>query len=107
MELHTGTQLEDPLGLVGIVHLPFRGKARNEHGGLVERREIPGRERIIHRDAGEAIAFEALVGLAVGAGNVRRRHADAQQLFLRARKTCHGREGKAGKQASPKNSGLH
>ena len=39
-------------------------------------------QRVEQRNAGEAVAFEALVGLAGGLGDVGRRHGDAQHFFL-------------------------
>jgi hypothetical protein len=46
-------------------------------------RQIPLRQRVVHRDAGEAVALETLVGLAERARDVGRGHRDAQDLLLR------------------------
>ena len=86
MELDTGTQLEDPLGLVLGVDGPRGGKRRDEHAGSVGLGEVPLRERVVDRDAGEPVALEALIWLAQRTGNVGGGHGDAQGLLL-----CMGR----------------
>ena len=83
VEFHAGSQLEDPLGLVGRRNRPFGRDAGDHHARLVGRREVPGGETLIHRVAGEAVALEALVGLADGLWNVGRRHADAHHGLRR------------------------
>jgi hypothetical protein len=78
VEFNAGAELECPLGLVGIVDLPFARKARDQDARLVGGREVPHGERVIHSEAGEAVALKALVRLAQRARNVGRRHADAK-----------------------------
>ena len=86
MEFHARPQLEGPLVLVGRVHRPRGREAGDQHRRLLGRAQVPMGQRVEHRDAGEAVTLEALVRLAVRAGDVRRRHADAENLFLRDRK---------------------
>jgi hypothetical protein len=78
MECDAGTKLEGPLLLVGIIHGPFGREPGNHHARLVGGGEVPHRQRVIHGQAGEAIALKTLVGLAQRARNVGRGHADAQ-----------------------------
>ena len=78
LEGDAGAQLEQRFGFVGRIHRPFGGEHRHDpRAGLV----IPGGQRIIQRQPGEAVAFEGLVGLAVGLRNVAGRHAYPQRLF--------------------------
>ncbi len=81
MELDVGAQLEDPSGLVLGVHLPFGRKPGDQQARAVALAQIPLRQAVIHRNAAEAVALEALVRLAERSGNVGRGHADAQYLF--------------------------
>ena len=87
MELHALAQLEDPLGLVGRIDGPFGGEARDQHARLVGRRQVPVREGVEQRNAGEAVALEALVRLPCGAGNVGGRHRHAENFLLRECRT--------------------
>ena len=103
MELHTGAQLEHPLGLVLGVHHPGHRHARNHHAGRVGLGQIPLRQRVINRDTSETVALEALVRLAQRAGNVRRRHGDAQGFVLRQQGG--GRQGQRHGQRGRGNSG--
>ncbi len=81
MESDAGAKLERPLFLVVILHGPFGRKPGNHDARLVGRREVPHRQRVVHGQAGEAIAFKTLIGLAQRARNIGRGHADAQNGF--------------------------
>ena len=85
VELHARAQLEHPLGLVLGINRPGGGQTGDQHAGRIGLRQIPVRERVVHGNAGEAVALEALVGLAERARDVRRCHGDAQDLLLRGR----------------------
>ena len=81
MEFHAATQAKHPARLVIGIHRPFGRKTGDHHGRLIGRRQIPHRQAVKQRNAGEAVAFKALVGLAIGQRNIRRRHADAQRTL--------------------------
>ncbi|MEY9756525.1 hypothetical protein ABIE73_003920 [Bradyrhizobium yuanmingense] len=81
MEGDAGAQLEDPFGLVGIVDLPLGGKAGDHHARLVGRGQVPAGQRIVHGEAGKAVALKTLIGLAERARNIGSSHADAQHSF--------------------------
>jgi len=90
VELHAGTQLEDPFGLVVGRDVPFGRKAWDHHARLVGGGEVPGGEPLVHRVAGEAVALKTLVRLTERSRNVGRGHADAHDCL----RTCrHGRRG--------------
>ncbi|MGY3427164.1 hypothetical protein ACVWZW_007668 [Bradyrhizobium sp. F1.13.4] len=78
MEGDTRPQLESPFCLVGIVDLPLGGKAGDHHARLVGRGQIPAGERVVHGEAGEAVAFKTLIGLTQRARNIGSSHGDAQ-----------------------------
>jgi hypothetical protein len=96
VELRAAADLEDPLRLVLRVDRVALRETRDHRRGLVGRREVPLREAVEHRDAGEAVAFEARVGLAGGGRNIGRGHADAQH---RLRGSGSGREQAGGEQS--------
>ncbi len=93
VELHAFAQLEHPLGLVFGVHRPALGETGDDHAGFLGRREIPHGERIEQREPGEAIAFEAAVGLAGGRGNVGCGHADARGRLGAGRRSSQQQRG--------------
>ena len=85
VEFHAGAQLEDPLGLVVRRRRPFGREAGDDHARLVGRGQVPQRETLVHGVAGEAVALEALVGLAEGARDVGGGHADPDHGLRRGR----------------------
>ena len=90
MELDAGAQFEGPLGFVGGIHRPRGGQAGDQHAGGIGLGQVPLRQCVVHRDAGEAVAFKTLIGLTQGAGNVGGGHGNAQHLFLRLHGQAHG-----------------
>ena len=81
MELGALAQLEDPLGLVGVVNLPFGRQTRNQVRRLVRRRQVPVHQRIIDGIAHEPLALAALVGLARRQRDIRQCHADPESTL--------------------------
>jgi hypothetical protein len=73
-----GAKLERPFLLVGIIDFPFGREPGDDDARLVGGGEVPHRQPIIHRQAGEAVALKTLIGLAQRARNVGGSHADAQ-----------------------------
>ena len=65
----------------------FHSVARpgDHHARLVGRRQVPHRQRVVHGEAGEAVALKALIGLAERARNIGGGHADAQHRLRRWR----------------------
>ena len=59
---------------------------QQRHMGAAHAEDLEG---VVHRDAGEPVALEALIGLAEGAGDIGGGHADAQR-FLGHRDTGQG-----------------
>ena len=49
--------------------------------GLVGRGQVPAGQRVVHGEAGEAVALKTLIGLAQRARNIGSGHADAQHGF--------------------------
>ena len=80
-----GAKLERPFLLVGVVDLPFGRKAGDHDARLIGGGEVPHRERIVHCEAGEAVALKALIRLAQRARNVGRRHSDPQRRLSEGR----------------------
>ena len=75
----------------------FHSVARpgDHHARLVGGGQVPAGERVIHGDAGEAVAFKTLIGLAERARNIGSGHADAQHGLGagRARPRSRSRQG--------------
>jgi hypothetical protein len=88
MKCDTGTKLERPFLLVGRIDR-FHSVARPGIMTLAlsadDRSHIV--KRVIHGEAGEAVALKTLIGLAQRARNIGRGHADAQNGFG-ARASC-------------------
>ena len=93
MEADAGSKLECPLLVVGIVDLPFGSQPGNDDARLVGGGKVPHRQRVEHGQAGEAVAFKTLIGLAQRTRNVGSGHADAQNRFRAGdpRQRCHRR----------------
>ena len=84
VEGDAGTQLEGPLLLVGVVDLPFGREPGNHHARLVGRRQVPHRQRVIHGEAGEAVALKTLIGLARACAEYRPPSCRCAARFRRA-----------------------
>src|SRR5947207_8060960 len=77
--LHTLTQGENPTLVVGFIDMPLGGETRFDVGGLLAGPgEVPQNQRIVEIVADEAVALEALIGIAGRYRNVAGGHADGQ-----------------------------
>ncbi len=79
MPLDALAQREDPALVVGLVDMPFGGEARLDVARLVAARQIPQHQRVVEIVADEAVALEALVGVAGGDRQIAGGHADGQR----------------------------
>ena len=107
MEGDAGTQLEGPFLLVGIVDFPFGREPGNDDARLVGGGQVPHRQRVIHGEAGEAVALKALIGLPQRARNIGSGHADAQGGFGARdarQRHCHGHRQDHGRRHGPASS---
>ena len=105
VELDTGAQLEQPLGLVLGIHLPGQRQARHQLAGLVGLAQVPLGQRVIQRNAGKTVAFKTLVRLARGARDIARSHCNAQHFFLGHGGTSAQRQGDGQSQAFERGAG--
>jgi hypothetical protein len=80
VELHTLPHLADPAQRVGLVGVPCSEQAWRDVSQLVGVGEVPVDDGIVGRVAEKSEPLAAVVGNAVRCGQVRRGHADAQDL---------------------------
>ena len=78
VELHALAQFEDPFRGIGRILVPFGRQTGHQLRRCGRGRQVPCDQRVVERIAHETDAFGALVGRAVGCGDVGQRHGDAQ-----------------------------
>ena len=78
MKLNARAQGENPAALILRVNVPLGRQPRHQAAGLFSLREIPFNEGVVERNAGEAIALKALIGLAEGQRDIGGGHGDPQ-----------------------------
>jgi hypothetical protein len=81
VELHPGPELECPHRLILRIHRPRQSEAGLQPCRPIRVAQVPVDQRVIDRDAHEALAFAALAGLSCCQRDVSEGRRDAQHLL--------------------------
>ena len=93
MKLDAWAQFKDPFLFVVGIDSPRSCQPWDHRARDIRLGEVPLRQGVVHRDAGETIALETLVRLTQCTWDVSGRHSNAQDFFLRRGRHC-GAHGK-------------